>query len=326
MHGLLWWRAQLARFLFRPLPGLLALGLQGTWGGLRGHGTGGREEEASRHSSYVGVHVRRGDKVSEVPLLPVESFAAAAAAISGSTSRDDAGEWAGYGIALGVGGGRGDVAHLPTWVVSDDAPAARTVTALIQGLQGSSGTQAPRNASASPLAASHDAQGADNGEFMTSVPQSRSGHLVRDFDGVDIASMTASAVLDLWFSHSPDPLPTPFLLRSSYSLLRVPPHYFRSLSPCHPLARHSPASKEPLRLHSAGNVSFGGRERAPFRTCWCGAEGQLAPRTLDITQRQPADRMLSQYAHIDTHTNTQGLVEGTSASTHVVLQLRSSRI
>ena len=35
-----------------------------------------------RDEPYVGVHVRRGDKVSEVTLAPIEAFAAAAHAIA----------------------------------------------------------------------------------------------------------------------------------------------------------------------------------------------------------------------------------------------------
>ena len=57
MHGLLWWRAQLAHFLFRPLQDLLAR-TPGAQGGAGGDGNGIADVE-ERDEAYVGVHVRR---------------------------------------------------------------------------------------------------------------------------------------------------------------------------------------------------------------------------------------------------------------------------
>ena len=57
MHGLLWWRAQLAHFLFRPLRGLLVRtpGAQGE----AGVDTSDIADVGERDEPYFGVHVRR---------------------------------------------------------------------------------------------------------------------------------------------------------------------------------------------------------------------------------------------------------------------------
>lgn len=240
-HGLLWWRAQLARFLFRPLPRLLALGWRGVgewaarevkdkvkWAGKWGWGGIPIESEQAGDKEvhpvvgggecYVGVHVRRGDKVSEVMLAPIESFAAAAAAISATLSSNPSSyspssSFSGTGNmgerrservrGLGCGGG------VEVMVVSDEPDASITVDRLIrnwekQGETRDTETYARSNRTSPSATNLSDGDGSfgrgNGGEGIEGggVPKSRSGHLVRDFEGVDIASMTARAVLDLW--------------------------------------------------------------------------------------------------------------------------------
>ena len=194
VHGLLWWRAQLAHFLYRPLPDLLG---GGGGGGARapGAGVGGVEGEGivgvvERDEPYVGVHVRRGDKVSEVALAPIEAFAAAAHAI------------ASYGGGEGPISQQGRRGQMEVIVVSDETLASETVMRLIQTWQLQ---QTPNGHLDEPRSSSKGVAGVvggGGGEVVEGVPKgvpkSRSGHLVRDFDGVDIVTMTAQAIRDLW--------------------------------------------------------------------------------------------------------------------------------
>jgi hypothetical protein len=195
VHGLLWWRAQLAHFLYRPLPDLLGGG--GGEGGARAPGAGAGVVdgegivERERDEPYVGVHVRRGDKVSEVALAPIEAFAAAAHAIASY----------GGGRGGGGGGGEGPISHegtrgqMEVMVVSDETLASETVMRLIQTWQSQ---QKPHGHLDEPRSTSRGVAGGVGGGVPTGVPKSRSGHLVRDFDGVDIVTMTAQAIRDLW--------------------------------------------------------------------------------------------------------------------------------
>ena len=186
VHGLLWWRAQLAHFLYRPLPDLLGGGGGGGGAHAPDAGVGGLDGEGiverERDEPYVGVHVRRGDKVSEVALAPIEAFAAAAHAI------------ASYGRE-GPVSQEGTRGQMEVMVVSDETLASETVVRLIQTWQSQQTTHGHLD---EPRSTSRAVAGGVGGGVPTGVPKSRSGHLVRDFDGVDIVTMTAQAIRDLW--------------------------------------------------------------------------------------------------------------------------------
>jgi hypothetical protein len=199
----------------------------GKWGQERGdiriesEQAGGKEilnvaGGAGGGECYVGVHVRRGDKVSEVMLVPIESFAAAAAAITATLSSNPSphfssssfsgtgniGEGSGERVRGCLGGG----GKVEVMVVSDEQDASDTVDRLIhswekQGETRDTLTYAHTNRTSpgdTNLSENGSAGRGSGGEGIEGVPKSRSGHLVRDFEGVDIASMTARAVLDLW--------------------------------------------------------------------------------------------------------------------------------
>ena len=178
-HGLLWWRSQLAAMLFRPVPSLVAQ--RQAVGEERSRVTFLRERE------YVGVHVRRGDKVSEVPLEPVESFAEAAAAVADvaaavqPTARLASSRYAAHddppsssGGHAGAQGGRGG--KVPVVVVSDEEPVAGAVLALLHRLQtqNASGVGALWEGVRWGVAGVRREEEKAPGE----IPKSRSGHLV----------------------------------------------------------------------------------------------------------------------------------------------------
>jgi hypothetical protein len=92
-------------------------------------------------------------------------------------------------------------------VVSDDPGASDTVKSLIrkrqamqqvqqaaQGVGGDGGGGGGGGAGVEPAAPA----AAGSARQQPQLPSSRSAHLVRDFEGVDIGWLTASAILDLW--------------------------------------------------------------------------------------------------------------------------------
>ena len=180
-HGLLWWRSQLAALLFRPVPSLVAQRR------AAGDDAGDFFATFLREREYVGVHVRRGDKVSEVPLEPIESFAAAAAAVADvaatvqPTARLASSRYAAdddppssSGGDAGTPGGRGG--KVPVVVVSDEESVAGAVLALLHRLQ----TQNASGVGAVWEGVRWGVAGVrrEGEKALEEIPKSRSGHLV----------------------------------------------------------------------------------------------------------------------------------------------------
>ena len=194
-HGLLWWRSQLAHLLFRPLPALLAWQPREPevyWTGFRGRADQPRDP-ASR-MRYVGVHVRRGDKASEVPLAPIESFLSAAAAVASSVVaagryQDKMGQ--GDAVLMDKEGGEKDrLDTVGVLVVSDDEAAAQTLNRLIldlkmrevtqSGIDGHEGSGSGQEGERPLGVGQHGGQKVYvAGKRGSNMPKSRSGHLVR---------------------------------------------------------------------------------------------------------------------------------------------------
>jgi hypothetical protein len=68
-HGLFWWRSQLLAYVLRPTPG-----------DARCDRRRARSRSLDNGEPYIGMHIRRGAKWMETPVMPVERYVAAAAA------------------------------------------------------------------------------------------------------------------------------------------------------------------------------------------------------------------------------------------------------
>jgi len=159
-RGLLWFRGQLARYLFKPKRQIL--------------------DGVDRRGVWCGVHLRRGDKNTEIQLNSVKAYADAVLALQHATDLDRSSQTA----SSGVGSERVVI------IVSDEVGAPAS---LVKEL--ASGGQLQRELVVQDVMgnAIADRDGADGW-----LPRSRSGHLVRDFQDVDIANLTASSIRDLW--------------------------------------------------------------------------------------------------------------------------------